>query len=104
MPAFKHTKVDSNRLIISARNIKESITRAEKSLVMIDEYLLKKLKPSWSGEGSTAFYERYATDSQNFSQLFAQLKILNEQLKQAAHVYNKADDEASNLVRSLSIG
>jgi len=104
MAAFDHTKVDPDRLCVSARNIEESLKMAEKALGTIEESLLGSLKPSWSGEGSTAFFDKYSADSSNFMVLFGKLKALNEQLKQAAVVYDKADTEANDLVNSLIIG
>ena len=104
MAAFDHTKVDPDRLNVSARNIEESLKMAQRALGTIGESLLNDLRPTWSGEGSTAFYDRYNTDSSNFTALLSKLKALNEQLKQAAVVYDKADNEANELVSSLSIG
>jgi len=104
MAAFDHTKVDPDRLNVSARNIEESLKMAEGALGTIEESLLNSLKPSWSGEGSTAFFDRYNTDSSNFAALLSKFKALNEQLRQAAVVYDKADTEANDLVNSLSIG
>jgi len=104
MAAFDYTKVDPGRLGFFARNIEESLSLAEKALGTIDESLVGTLKPSWSGEGSTTFYNRYSSDLQNATQLISTLKALNEQLKQAASVYDKADNEAKSLVDSLNIG
>jgi len=104
MAAFEYTKVDSNRLSISAKNIEESLKMAERALDSIEKSLLGSLKPTWTGEGSKAFFVRYNKDTQNFNMLFGTLTALNEQLKQAAVVYDKADNEASSLVSGLSIG
>ena len=104
MPEFVYTKVDPERLRVCARNIEDSLKTTEKALASIEEALLSNLKPSWSGEGSLAFFERYNTDSQDFTALLTKLKELNAQLSQAAGVYDKADTEASSLVSSLSVG
>jgi len=104
MAAFEHTKVDPDRLSVYARNIEESLNLAQKALDAIDDSLLNTLKPSWSGEGSATFFERHTANSQNTALLMSKLHALNEQLKQAAGVYDKADNEAKSLVDSLSIG
>ena len=104
MAAFEHTKVDPGRLLISSKNIEESLMLAEKALTNIENCLLNTLKSSWSGEASTEFFARYTTDKQNFVILFNKLKSLNAQLMQASGVYEKADTEANDLVNSLSIG
>ena len=104
MATFEHTKVDPNRLGVSARNIEESLKMVERAFATIDESVLNTLKPLWSGEGSTAFFSRYTTDTQNTALLMNNLKALNEQLKQAAIVYDKADTEAKSLVNSLTVG
>lgn len=104
MPDFSHTKVDPNKLSVSSRNIEDSIQIAERALGLIEESLLVTLKPTWTGEGSTTFYNRYNTDSQNFALLISKLKELNAQLIQSAGVYDRADTEANALVSSLSVG
>jgi WXG100 family type VII secretion target len=104
MAAFDYTKVDPGRLGTFARNIEESLILAEKALNAIDESIIGTLKPSWSGEGSTTFFDRFSADSQDTTLLMSTLKALNEQLKQAANVYEKADNEAKGLVDSLTIG
>ena len=104
MAAFEYTKVDPDRLGVFAKNIEESLNLAEKAFCTIDESISVTLKPSWSGEGSTAFFDHYASDSKNITLLMSNLKTLNHQLKQAANVYDRADNEAKNLVDSLTIG
>ena len=104
MADFEYTKVDPGRLGVFAQNIEESLKMAQNAFSAIDETLLSKLKPSWSGEGSTAFFNRYTVDSKDAVMLMSMLKSLNEQMKQAASVYDKADNEARSLVDSLSIG
>ena len=104
MAELVYTKVDPDKLRVSSRNIEESLRTAENALDAIEESLLGTLKPSWTGEGSTAFFEQYNTDSQNFTMLLTKLKELNAQLSQAAGVYDKADTEANSLVNSLSVG
>ena len=104
MAAFDYTKVDPGRLGVSARNIEESLNLVQKALDTIEDSLLNTIKPLWSGEGSTSFFERYSADSQNTALLMSKLKTLNEQLKQAGYVYDKADNEAKTLIDSLSIG
>jgi len=104
MPDFSHTKVDPDKLCVCSRNIEDSIQMAERALNEIEESLLITLKPSWSGEGSTAFFDRYNTDKQNFALLINKLKELNAQILQSAGVYDRADTEANALVSSLSVG
>ena len=104
MPAFLHTKVDSNRLSITANNIDNSIKMAEKALAAVEESMQSTLRPSWSGEASSKFFSQYTGDVQRFNALIAELRLLNGKLMQAAGVYNKADDNAGDIVRSLNIG
>jgi len=104
MAAFESTIADVNRLLVTARNIEESLFKAEKALGNIEESFISSLIPSWSGEGSTAFLKKYNTDAQNISAMFNRFKVLNEQLKKAANVYEQAESESSSLVNSLNIG
>ncbi|MCL2820287.1 MAG: WXG100 family type VII secretion target [Oscillospiraceae bacterium] len=103
MSDFNYTKTNPKGLDTSARSIEESIIRIESAISTIDESL-RSLETSWTGEGSTAFFDRYNIDINNFNMLIKKLKLLNGQLSQAAGIYDKADDEANNIVSNLSIG
>jgi WXG100 family type VII secretion target len=104
MAAFDYTKVDPDRLCIFANNTEESLNLAEKAFSTIDEAISGILRPAWYGEGSKTFFDQYASDSKSITILMSNLKTLNQQLKQAASVYDRADNEAKSLVDSLTIG
>ena len=103
MPAFIHTKVDPDRLSDTADNIDSSLTMVENALKAVNDSLNNTLRPTWSGIASSQFFAKYSTDAENFSLLLKTLRALNEQLKQAAGIYDKADNKACELVNALKI-
>ena len=104
MPAFVHTKVDPDRLSVTADNIDNSLKMVENALSTVKDSLNNTLQPTWSGIASTQFYSKYAVDTENFTMLLKKLRALNEQLRQAAGIYDKADVKACELVNGLRIG
>jgi len=104
MPSFVHTKVDPDRLRVAADNIESSLRMLENALGVVDEAILNSLKPTWSGEASSEFFDVYSFDSDSFVSLIRTFHNLNDQLKQAAGVYDRADDRAGELVSALTIG
>jgi len=104
MPTLAHTKVDPNRLSVTSVNIDDSLNMVGTALGAISESLRGTLQPTWVGEASSQFFTQNSIDEQNFAALMKDLRNLNEELKQAAGTYDKADSAASGLVNDLKIG
>ncbi|MCL2151796.1 MAG: WXG100 family type VII secretion target [Oscillospiraceae bacterium] len=103
MPNFVHTKVDPDRLGITALNIDDSLRLVDNALSAIDDSLRNTLLPTWSGPASSQFFSQYSADTQSFALLTRALREYNEKLKQAAGIYDNADDLARELVDDLKI-
>jgi WXG100 family type VII secretion target len=101
MPAFTHTKVDTNKLNISSGNIENSLVMAEKALRTLDQTFNDDLKRSWSSDAGSQFFAQYTNDLPGITSLISRLRTLNNQLAQSVIVYDKADSEANSLVNSL---
>ena len=103
MAGFVHTKVDPERLSMTAVYIEDSLSLAENALHVVDESLNNTLRPTWSGPASTQFFSQYSSDAQSFKSLVKSLRDLNEKLRQAAGAYDSADSSAAGLVSDLKI-
>ena len=103
MPNFVHTKVDPDRLYIAAVNIDDNLRLVETAIAVVDDSLRNTLLPTWSGLASSRFFSRYSTDTQSFASLLKSLRAYNEKLKQAAGIFDNADDVAGGLVSKLKI-
>ena len=104
MSNILHTKVDPNRLSVAAGNIDNSLSMLENAFRTVEDVLRSTLQPTWSGPACSSFYEQYALDAQMFSSHARALRSINTQLKEAAGIYDRADNEAGDLVRNLMIG
>ena len=104
MSEFVHTKVDPNRLSTASGNIDNSLNMLDNAFKAIDEALRVTLHPTWSGPASIDFYKQYEMDTQTFNSHVTSLRSINNQLKEAAGIYDKADNRAKDLVNSLAIG
>ena len=104
MAGFVHTKVDPERLTMTAVYIEDSLKLAENALHVVDDSLNNTLRPTWSGPASSQFFSQYSSDAQSFKSLVKSLRDLNEKLRQAAGAYDSADSSAAGLVNNLKIG
>ena len=104
MSDFVHTKVDPKHLSTAAGNIDDSLNILEKSFKAVEEALCSDLQPTWIGPASGRFFEQYALDAQTFASHTKALRSINNQLKEASGIYDKADDRAGEMVRDLKIG
>ena len=107
MPNFIHTRVDPQRLSITARNINENILSVEDAISKAQQVLSDggagSLKATWTGPASTQFYSQYSIDLESFKQHLTELKTLNNQLIEAAGIYDKTDLKVQELVNQLKI-
>ena len=104
MPTLIHTKVDPNSLTAAVGSIGDSLSMVGNALGAIGDSLRNTLQPSWSGEASSQFFTQHSADEQSFAVLMKSLRDINEELRQAAGNYDKADSKASELVDALRIG
>jgi len=107
MPNFIHTRVDPQRLSVTARNINENITLVENAISKAQQALTDggggSLRATWTGPASTQFYSQYNVDLESFKSYLSELKTLNNQLIDAAGIYDKADTKVQELVNKLKI-
>ena len=108
MPGFIQTKVDPNKLITIANNINENIRQVEAAINKTRQALASggggALQATWKGPASTQFYAQYNADLELFNTHLQALKTLNGQLREAAGLFDSADNKAQELVNQLKIG
>jgi len=108
MPNFVQTRVDPNRLSTTASNINENISQVEAAISRAQQALTGggggSLRATWKGPASTQFYSQYDVDLDVFKSHLNVLKTLNDQLREAAGIYDSADNRAQELVNQLKIG
>ena len=108
MPSFVQTKVDPSRLSTISGNINENIRQVENAMKKVRQTLTEgagsSLKATWTGPASAKFYSQVSADSEIFDSMLQVLQTLNEQLKEAAAIFDSADNKALELVRQLKIG
>ena len=104
MPNFTHTKVDPNRLSTMARNIDNSIQTIESAFRRIDSTLRTTIYNSWEGVAKDQFFSQYSADVIRFTSQLRALRAYNDQLKEAAGIFDSADVKAGELVNQLRIG
>lgn len=100
-----HTKVDPEKLIAIANNVGESIIQIENAIKVIRQTLTEgggnSLIATWTGAASNKFYALYEADAEQIDSMLQVLQSLNEQLKEAAGVFDSADKRALELVKQL---
>ena len=106
MPNFVQTKVDPSRLSTIAGNINENIRQVETAIKKVRQTLMEgsSLKATWTGPAGAKFYSQVGADKETFDSLLKVLKTLNDQLREAAAIFDSADNKAMDLVRQLKIG
>ena len=106
MPNFVHTKVDPNRLSMTAGNISQSIARLNNAFSSIESLIGSgsSLNASWKGPASQQFNAQYLVDKAVFKSQMNALTEFNSQLKEAAGIFDGADNRARELVNNLRIG
>jgi len=108
MPSFTHTKVDPNRLRIIASNISADINQVVNAMAKVNQALSNggggSLRATWTGTTSNQFYTQYNVDKEFFDSFLQVLRTLNNQLNEAARIYDTADARAQELVNQLRIG
>jgi WXG100 family type VII secretion target len=107
MPSFIQTRVDPDRLSTIANSINENISQVETAINRAQQALTGgggSLRATWTGPASTQFYSQYDLDMELFSSHLNVLKTLNNQLREAAGIFNSADNRAQELVNGLKIG
>lgn len=108
MPDFIQTRVDPNRLSTISKNISENIRQVEAAIRLVRQTLSEgagsSLKATWTGPASTQFYTQLNEDAEIFDSYLQALQKLNEQLSEAAGIYDSADNRVRELVNQLRIG
>jgi len=104
MPNFVHTKVDPSRLRTTADNIDSTLDRLENAFREVDSALHNTLYPTWKDVASTLFFQKYSADTSVFAAQMKAFRALNEQLRDAAGIFDSADSKANDLVKNLKIG
>ena len=108
MPNFIQTRVDPNRLSKIASNINENIRQVETAISRAQQALAGggsgSLRATWTGPANTQFYSQYNVDLELFRSHLTALKTLNDQLREAADIFDNADNRAQELVNQLKIG
>ena len=108
MSNFIHTTVDPARLSTIAGNINENISQVETAIKQIRQTLSEgagsSLKATWTGPASTTFYTQFNEDAEIFDSYLKVLQTLNDQLREAAGIFDSADARVRELVSQLKIG
>ena len=109
MANFVYTKVDPDRLSTTAKNTGENITRINNALAAIETALSGggssgSLAATWSGPASRQFFAQYQQDKKTITSHMKVLTSLNDQLQEAAGLFDSADASALDMVNKLKIG
>ena len=108
MPNFVRTTVDPGRLITISNNIGEDIRKVESAIKQVQQTLTdggsRSLKGTWQGPASSVFYKQLNEDKEIFESYLEVLQKLNNQLKEAAGIYDRADNKVQDLIKRLKIG
>jgi WXG100 family type VII secretion target len=108
MSKIIRTKVDPKRLSTISKNISENIRQVETAINQIKTTLSegsgKSLKATWTGPASAQFYAQHDADLEIFDSYINMLRTLNEQLSEAAGVFDGADRRVRDLINKLKIG
>ena len=104
MSDFVYTKVEPNSLRATADNIDISINALENAFKSIEDTLNTSLQPTWSGPASNDFFKLYKQDTLTFVNHAKSLRAINNQLREAAGIFDQADNSAEEMVRDLKIG
>ena len=103
MPNFLLTKVDPDRLKITADNISQSISSIIRAFQTIDT-AVTALGAFWTGPASEQYFKQYMNDKEFFNTNMNVLTTFNDQLRQAAGIFDGADAKAREQVNQLKIG
>ena len=103
MPNFVHTKVDPDRLKVTADNIRQSISSLDRAFQAV-EAANGNLSATWRGPASQQFFAQYEQDKKLFKSHMKVLASFNDQLREAAGIFDGADTKARELVNQLRIG
>ena len=103
MANFEHTKVEPNRLANAAMNIEGSLGMLSNAFRTIEETLIGTLEPSWHGTASEGFFAQYRLDIQTFASHINSLSSVNNRLKEASGIYDRAENTAHDLVANLKL-
>ena len=108
MPNFIQTTVDPARLSTIANNISENIGQVEAAVKQMRQTLSEdagsSLKATWTGPASKEFYTQFAEDAEIFNSYLKVLQTLNDQLREAAGIFDNADVRVRELINQLKIG
>jgi len=103
MPNFVHTKVDPDRLKMTADNINQNITSINRAFDVIDK-AIEALGLFWKGTASQQYLNQYKLDESFFKSHMEVLEQFNYQLREAAGIFDSADEKAREQVDLLKIG
>ena len=107
MSKFLRSKVDPKRLNTISKNISENITQIEAAINQVKKTLSgsagKSLSATWTGPASAEFYAQYNADLEIFDSYVKMLRTLNDQLSEAAGVFDGADRRVRDLINKLKI-
>jgi len=91
-----------------SKNISENIRQVETAIKQVKTTLSggagKSLKATWTGPASTQFYAQFNADVEIFDSYLDVLRTLNDQLSEAAGVFDSADNRVRSLINQLKIG
>jgi uncharacterized protein YukE len=104
MPNFEKTKVDPNLLSMKAGIIDESLNSLDNAFRSIENTIQGALLPAWKDIASSQFSKQYDIDKNRFNLTMMYLHKLNQQLKEAAGIFDSADGKSKDLVSRLQIG
>ena len=125
MPNFDKTKVDPDRLKLAADNIAQAITQLNRAFTALTFMMGNASRTgnfigvpngmglsltgvvglnSWKGPAKDQFMAQYQQDSEFFNAHMKVLETLNNQLREAAGIFDGADTRALDLVNKLKIG
>ena len=103
MPNFLLTKVDPDRLKMAADNTMQNISSINRAFQAIDT-AIAALGAFWAGPASQQYFAQYKNDKVFFTTHMKVLTTFNDQLRQAAGIFDGADAKAREQVNLLRIG
>jgi len=91
------SEVSTAKMRSAAVNLAELSTRFKQEIGKLYE-TGQQLDAMWDGEASITFLSVFKKDQENFNQLVKLLNAYSEVLKQNIDTYNKAENQAKDIV------
>ena len=98
---MNYTDVDADRVLSTKAQIATCVTSMAKTRDVFKNQIISSLDVCWKGQAKDSFTAQWGAFSTSFESFVRANEKLNDELEKAAKGYNKADEEARQLVNGL---